>query len=52
MILTPAWSKNWDADFKLHAPRQAVVEGKVQGGKLVDLTVSPESRRNEVVIQE
>jgi len=50
--LLPAWPKDWDVDFKLHAPRQTVVEGKVRGGKLVELKVTPEGRRKDVVIAE
>jgi hypothetical protein len=47
IILLPAWPENWDADFKLHAPLQTVVEGKVHGGKLESLTVTPSERRND-----
>jgi len=31
----PAWPAGWDADFKLRAPGNTVVEGAVRGGKLV-----------------
>ncbi|MBE3123443.1 MAG: hypothetical protein IMZ65_01415, partial [Planctomycetes bacterium] len=48
--LLPAWPDQWDADFKLHAPYQTVLEGKVRAGKLVDLKVTPEERRKDVVI--
>ena len=43
---------DWDVEFKLHAPFQTIVEGKVRGGTLVDLIVTPESRRADVVIPE
>jgi hypothetical protein len=48
--LLPAWPSEWDADFKLHAPYQTVVEGKVREGKLTNLRVTPESRQADVVI--
>jgi hypothetical protein len=43
--LLPAWPKDWDVDFKLHAPQQTVVEGSVRAGKIVKLNVTPEARR-------
>ena len=48
--LLPAWPKDWDADFKLHAPQKTIIEGRVKGGKLVHLEVSPESRKSDVVV--
>jgi len=50
ILLLPAWPAEWDADFRLHAPYQTVVEGKVRNGKLAELKVTPESRRADVVI--
>jgi len=50
VYLLPAWPKDWDADFKLHAPYRTVVEGKVRGGKLESWTVTPPSRRSDVVV--
>jgi alpha-L-fucosidase 2 len=48
--LLPAWPKEWNVDFKLHAPQQTTIEGRVVNGEVVDLKVTPESRRNDVVI--
>src|SRR5439155_26217772 len=50
IALLPAWPPEWDADFKLHAPRQTVVEGKVRGGTISELRVTPPSRQRDVVI--
>jgi len=50
--LLPAWPEDWDVDFKLHAPHQTVVEGSVCNGRLIDLKVVPESRREDVLIVE
>lgn len=48
--LLPAWPADWNASFKLHAPEKTVVEGRVEGGKLVELKVTPEARRGDVVV--
>ena len=48
--LLPAWPKDWDADFKLHAPGKTVVEGTVRNGKLVSFTVSPARRKKDVTV--
>ncbi len=50
IILLPAWPKEWDADFKLHAPYKTVVEGRVKDGKVIDLKVIPSSRKKDVVM--
>ena len=50
ILLFPAWPKNWNVEFKLHAPYQTVVEGQVKDGTLVSLKVTPESRRGDVVM--
>ena len=50
ILLLPAWPKEWEADFRLHAPYQTVLEGKIRGGKVVDLKVTPEERRKDVVV--
>jgi hypothetical protein len=48
--LLPAWPKEWDCDFKLHAPRNTTIEGRVRNGKLASLTVTPAERRQDVVL--
>ena len=47
--LFPAWPKDWDVDFKLHAPGQTVVEATLQGGGLIQLKVTPESHAKDIV---
>jgi hypothetical protein len=51
ILLLPAWPKNWDCAFKLHAPLQTTVEGRVEKGVLTQLRVTPEARRADVVVQ-
>jgi hypothetical protein len=47
--LLPAWPAGWDAYFKLRAPYNTVIEGRVRGGKLVKLDVNPASRRSDLI---
>ena len=49
IILLPAWPGDWDADFKLNAPYNTTVEGKIVKGKLLNLKVTPASRMADVV---
>ena len=49
IFLLPAWPKEWNASFKLHAPYQTTVEGRVENGKVADLKVTPESRIKDIV---
>jgi len=50
ITLLPAWPKEWDVWFKLHAPGQTVVEAKLSQGRLTELKVTPASRRKDVII--
>ncbi len=52
ILLFPAWPKAWDVDFRLHAAHDTVVSGTVRGGRVIDVTVIPESRRKDVVQME
>ncbi|WP_420237308.1 DUF5703 domain-containing protein [Telmatobacter bradus] len=50
ILLLPAWPADWNADFRLHAPYNTVVEGKVKDGRLVQLKVTPSSRSKDVTV--
>jgi hypothetical protein len=50
ILLLPAWPPDWDCDFKLHAPHQTTVQGKVRAGKVTDLHVTPVNRSADVEI--
>lgn len=50
IYLFPAWPKEWDVHFKLHAPQQTTVEATLKNGKVVDLKVWPESRKKDIVL--
>jgi len=49
IYLLPAWPRDWDVEFKLHAPCKTVVEGVYRRGKLEELKVTPRSRAADVV---
>ena len=51
IYLTPAWPKDWNVDFKLHAPYNTIIEGSVKNGKIERLKVTPESRRKDIIIK-
>lgn len=47
--LLPAWPKDWNVSFKLHAPRQTIVECEYKDGRITKLNVTPEARRKDIV---
>lgn len=50
IMLLPAWPKEWgNVEFKLNAPYNTTVQGKVVNGKLTNLLVTPASRLADVV---
>ncbi|MFY7839563.1 MAG: DUF5703 domain-containing protein [Lacibacter sp.] len=48
ILLFPAWPKEKDVHFKLHAPFNTTVEAELKDGKLVKLVVLPEERKKDV----
>jgi hypothetical protein len=50
LFLLPAWPKNWDVHFKLHAPYNTTVECVVEGGVIKRLEVTPKSREKDVIM--
>lgn len=52
LYVLPAWPKDWDVSFKLHAPKNTTVEGVYRAGKLEQLKVTPTSRRKDLMIGE
>jgi hypothetical protein len=49
ILLFPAWPKEWDVHFKLHAPYNTTVEAILKNGKIESLVVTPEERKKDVV---
>jgi len=52
IVLLPAWPEEWNLLFKLHAPRNTTLEGRVSNGKLEQLKVYPPERAQDVRIVE
>lgn len=50
ILLLPAWPKDWDVSFKLHASQNTTVEVEYRGGVVTKLKVSPESRLGDVKV--
>lgn len=42
--LFPAWPKNWNVDFKLHAPQNTTIEATLKNGQITRLKVTPAER--------
>ncbi len=50
ILLLPAWPREWNVDFRLHAPHDTTVRAVWQDGKLAALEVTPAERRQHVVL--
>jgi hypothetical protein len=48
ILLLPAWPADWNLRFRVHARNRTVVDGRVEGGQLTDLNVSPPGRYADV----
>jgi hypothetical protein len=48
IVLFPAWPKDWNVHFKLHATQNTTVEAKLENGKVDIIKVTPESRRKDI----
>lgn len=50
ILIGPAWPADWNVHFKLRAPYQTTVEGRVESGKVIIGKVTPESRRKDIEV--
>jgi hypothetical protein len=50
IYLFPAWPKDWDVHFKLHAPYNTTVEATLKNGKVENLKVIPEDRKKDIIL--
>jgi len=50
ILLFPAWPREWNVHFKLHAPKNTTVEAELKDGKVLKLIVLPESRKKDVEV--
>lgn len=49
IYLLPAWPKDWNAEFKLHAPQNTIIEGHIVNGEIKGLQVTPSSRKDDII---
>lgn len=49
IYLFPAWPKDWNVHFKLHATQNTTVEVELVNGKLKVLKVIPEERKKDII---
>ena len=50
ILLFPAWPKDWDVHFRLCAPQKTIVDCIYKNGKIEKLTVTPSSRKKDIVL--
>ena len=50
IYLLPAWPKDWDVNFCMHAPAKTVIDCRYQDGTIQQLDVTPASRRKDIII--
>jgi hypothetical protein len=50
ILLFPAWPREWNVHFKLHAPKNTTVEVELKDGKIQKLVVLPGNRKKDVEI--
>jgi hypothetical protein len=50
IYIFPAWPKDWNVHFRLHAPYNTTVEATLRDGKVTSLSVLPKEREKDVVI--
>jgi hypothetical protein len=50
ILLFPAWPREWNVHFKLHAPKNTTVEAELKDGKVRVISIIPENRRQDIVI--
>lgn len=49
LYLFPAWPREWDVRFRLHASANTVIEAELKGGKVVRVKVTPSERLSDLV---
>ena len=51
ILLFPAWPRQWDVRFKLHASGNTTVEAELRGGQVKIINVTPIARRKDIVTE-
>ncbi|MEP4531656.1 MAG: DUF5703 domain-containing protein [Cyclobacteriaceae bacterium] len=49
ILLFPAWPKEWDGHFKLHAPQNTIIEAEIKDGKANIVKITPDERKGDII---
>ncbi|MNR32859.1 hypothetical protein D3C85_1504830 [compost metagenome] len=49
IYLFPAWPKEWNVHFKLHAKHNTTIEAELINGEVKVLKVVPEERKKDII---
>lgn len=49
ILIFPAWPKDWNVHFRLHAPGNTVVEVKLEDGQVKIIEVTPAEREKDII---
>jgi len=49
ILLFPAWPREWNVHFKLHAPQNTTVEAELKNRKVTVINIVPEIRRKDII---
>jgi len=49
IYLFPAWPKDWNVHFKLHASQNTIIEVELQSGKTKIINISPKEREKDII---
>jgi hypothetical protein len=49
IYLFPAWPKEWNVHFKLHAAQNTTIEVELINGDLKSIKVVPEERKKDII---
>jgi hypothetical protein len=49
IYLFPAWPKDWNVHFKLHATQNTIIEVELQNGNTKIINVSPKEREKDII---
>ncbi len=50
IFIFPAWPKEWNVKFKLHAPKETIVQCELRNGEVHNLKVTPGRRKKDITI--
>ena len=49
IYLFPAWPREWDVRFRLHASQNTTVEAELKGGRVCNVKVTPAERERDIL---